>query len=109
MITFTEIEGLGYNLYTIMYAVELDLKDEDLCIDDVSDYRLGVECMGSCGYPMDSLSYDNIVEQMEELGFEFVDWDEDHFEFDKSRFYRGFGCYALEAFGKTARQVYLNT
>lgn len=46
---------------------------------------------------------------MEELGFEFVDWDEDHFEFDKSRFYRGFGCYALEAFGKTARKVYLNT
>lgn len=106
MITFTEKQDLGYSLDTIMYAVEIALAEEELHIEDLGDHRIGIECMIACGYPESYLCYDNIIDQMKELGFEFIDWNDKSFEYDKSRYDRGFVCNALEALGATARRVY---
>ncbi len=72
-----------------------------MTIDDIGDYRLGVECMAACGYPESDLGYDSIVELMQELGFVFNDFN---FDSDASKFRRGFGSEALCALGETARK-----
>ncbi len=101
MITFTKKQNSEYDLDCIVYAVKCALGESDKTIDDIDDYRLGIECMAACGYPESDLCYDNIVEVMQELGFLFSDFN---FDFDENRYNCGFGCNALCALGETARK-----
>lgn len=106
MIAFTKKQNSEYDMESIVYAVKLAMAGGELRIEDLGDHRLGLECMAACGYPESDLCYDNIIDQMKKLGFDFVDWDDETFEFDESRYNRGFQCTALCALGETARRIY---
>ena len=105
MITFTKKQNSEYDIECIVYAVKDALAEEELRIENLGDHRLGIECMAACGYPESDLCYNNIIDLMKELGFEFVDWDDESFEFDESLYNRGFQCTALCALGEAARKA----